>query len=176
MIMNSQMHRLIQRDDSPISSHQLPPDAAQIVNAGWTVGPHGALLLKALLGAVVDSGPDRNMGNQVNIGEYEYHANDVYLSLTDLRVDMELYLRSAAVRGLVFAKEMLREAPGLPHADSLCAIVSISVDIGNEDFLLQGATVHFTTRRGGYPDWIDDLEGFELEAIAVLQMVDLVTT
>jgi hypothetical protein len=158
---------LLEHDGSLPLGPALPSDTAAIVDAGWTVGPGETLLLAALMGA------DRQAGvAPSDIGEYEYHNNDVNISLVDLRIDMESYLTKAAARGLQFAAEMLRAAGTPPGTTPLRAIVSLSVDMQHEDFLLQGATVHFTTCRGGYPDWLGDLEGFGNEAIAVIEMED----
>jgi hypothetical protein len=166
MIINSRMRALLERNASPPSEQVLPDDAAAIVDAGWTVGPQETLLLAAF----ASTGPPTDVAPS-DIGEYEYHANDVSISLSDLSTDIQSYLADAAARGLQFATMMLRAATPLPHAAGLCAIVSLAV-VQHEDFLLQGVTVRFTTRRGGHPDWLGELEAFETEAIAVLEMVD----
>jgi hypothetical protein len=41
------------------------------------------------------------------------------------------------------------------------------------DFLDHGTTVKFFTRRGAYPRWFDDVEGFKGEAMAFISMSDI---
>ncbi|WP_322778209.1 hypothetical protein [Frankia sp. Cas4] len=146
----------------------LPSRAQSIVEAGWMVGPNGALLLRAMYGDSWSGEFD-----PLEIGHYEYEVNDVYISLSDLRGDMGRYLPRAASRGLFFARRMLRDASALEGCDRLLALVSIFADEDYEGFFLQGATVKFFSRRGHYPDWFEDLEGFQREAIAILDLADV---
>ena len=145
----------------------LPRRESSIIGAGWAVGPQGALLVAAAIGrgARTDIEPSE-------VGEYEYHVNDIDLQTADLRVEPETYLVNAATRGIIFAAEMLRAANGLPACKMLCGIVSVFVDVQDDLFSLQGVTVRFTTRRGGYPDWLGDLDRFEHHAVAVLDSAD----
>ncbi|MFY1598888.1 hypothetical protein [Micromonospora sp. WMMD737] len=167
MKMNSRMFDvLVQGVVDP--SRDLPPELDEVARAGWVLGPGGAILLKSL------SGPGwRNDIDASEVGLYEYEVNDVYVSLFDIADNRETYLSRAAVRGISFAARMLKDAAALPEADRLLAVVGISVDEGDEDFLLQGATVRFFSRRGDYPTWFEDLERYQKEAIAVIGMADL---
>lgn len=140
---------------------------SSIIAAGWTVGPQGTLLVAAAVGR------DRRTDiDPSEVGEYEYHVNDIDLQMADLRAEPEMYLVNAAARGIEFSTEMLRAANGLPGCDMLCGIVSVFVDVEDELFDIQGVTVRFTTRRGGYPDWLGDLDRFEHHAVAVLDSSD----
>jgi hypothetical protein len=142
-------------------------DVRDIIDAGWTVGPNGALFLAACWG----DGWSRDV-DAAAVGQVEYEVNDVHISLRDLAEDMESYLPKAAERGLAFARYMLHKALALPDSNRLHAAVSISVDKEDEDFLIQGAVVRFYSDRGRHPDWYDDLERFNSEAIAVLDFDD----
>jgi hypothetical protein len=146
----------------------LPPDLNEVARAGWVVGPCGAILLKSLWGKGW-----RTSIPPSEIGSYEYEVNDVYASLSDLATERGTYLHKSAVRGISFAVRMLGDAAAIPEAEGLVAVVSISIDEEDETFLLQGATVRFFSRRGDYPMWFDDLERYQHEAIAVLNMSDL---
>jgi hypothetical protein len=146
----------------------LPPDLDEVARAGWVVGPHGAILLKSLWGSGW-----RTSIQPSEVGSYEYEVNDVYASLSDLSTDMETYVYRAAMRGISFAVRMLRDAAAVPGAGSLVAAVGVPVDEQDEVFLLQGATVRFFSRRGDYPTWFEELERYQNEAIAVVDMTDL---
>ncbi|QKW13398.1 hypothetical protein [Verrucosispora sp. NA02020] len=149
-------------------NHDLSPDLDEVARAGWALGPCGAILLKSLWGPGWRTNIDAS-----EVGSYEYEVNDVYASLSDLAVNKAAYLNGAAIRGISFATRMLRDASDFPEADSLLAVVGISVDEEDEDFLLQGASVRFFSRRGDYPTWFEDLERYRKEAIAVVDMADL---
>jgi hypothetical protein len=143
---------------------QLPDELRAIIEAGWVVGPDGSLLLAGLWG---DSwSRDRR---PVQVASYEYEVNDVFVPSADLTGDPDRYLSRVAARGIRFAVRAMRAAVGLAAADSLVAVVGTGV---GEDFLTHGTTVKFFTRRGSYPRWFEDLEGFTTEAIAVLDMSD----
>jgi hypothetical protein len=149
-------------DDIP----PLSDDAHAILEAGWVVGPGGALLLRALWNGAATSFP------QSYVGKYEYDTNDVYLSLADLASDMNSYLARAASRGVLFANELLVRASDLPCASDLAAVVGIFMETEHEDFLRQGARLRFFSRRGDYPDWFEDLESFSAQAVAVIDFLD----
>lgn len=160
--------RTLLRDESFIDDRPtLPPDIQAIVDAGWTVGPNGALLLASLWWEGRHDIPSAQTGHA------EYEVNDVHISLGDLRRENPGFLSRAASRGLFFAMTMLEKALVLPHGESLLATVAVPVDVDDPDFSLQGTTVRFFSRRGNYPGWFDDLEGFRLEAIAVLDGSDV---
>ncbi|MET8262888.1 hypothetical protein ABZU92_02735 [Micromonospora arida] len=141
----------------------------ETLDAGWTVEPSGALLLaghrpKHLHPIPVEA-----------LGEGEYEVNDVHVSLDDLGRETADFLPRAASRGLHVARRMLASARGLPGSATLLAAVAIHVDVDDEDFALQGATIRFFSRRGSYPPWFDELETYTREAIAVLDLSDLPT-
>jgi len=167
MRMNASMRRLLE-GLSIDYRQELPDDAAYVLESGWQVGPQGALLLRALWG----SGWGKDI-NPAELGNYEYEVNDVYVPLRDLAVDMDTYLSKAVSRTMSFTVRMLEQAKTLPEADKLLSLVSVAIDIDSEDFLLQGGIVRFFTTRGNYPSWLSDLEGFELEALALLHLDDI---
>ncbi|MEU8329033.1 hypothetical protein [Micromonospora sp. NPDC048839] len=145
----------------------LPSIEQDTLDAGWAVEPSGALVL------VAHRPHDGHDVPAESLGEGEYEVNDVHVSVTDLGRESPDFLPRAASRGLYFARRMLAGARGLPGSDTLLATVAIFVDVDDEDFALQGATIRFFSRRGAYPRWFDDLEPFALEAIAVLALSDL---
>jgi hypothetical protein len=161
------MRDLLDRGALTTGLSALPVDAQEVLAAGWVLGPGGSLLLRALW-----AGGGRS-GVPSDIGLFEYHANDVYISLSDLTDDMDHYLVRAASRGVFFAMEMLRNASRFPSLDALVAIVGVFVDTDDEDFLLQGARVRLFTLRGNYPDWFEDLERFESQAVAMIDLSDV---
>lgn len=165
--MNSRMANVLMRGPATLS-HELPPDLDQVARAGWLLGPCGAILLKSLWGRGWRTSIDAS-----EVGAYEYEVNDVYGSLADLTADQATYLNRAAARGVSFAIRMLKDAAALPGADSLIATVGISVEEKDEDFFLQGVTIRFFSRRGNYPTWFEDLERYQSEAIAVVDIADL---
>ncbi|MEU1394546.1 hypothetical protein ABZ403_00385 [Micromonospora zamorensis] len=137
------------------------------LDAGWVVEPSDALLL-------VSHRPKRLRDiPATTLGDSEYEINDVHVSLDDLDRERSDFLPRAASRGLHFARRMLAGAHGLPGSETLLAVVAISVDVDDEDFALQGATIRFFSQRGSYPHWFDELETYTLEAIAVLNLSDV---
>lgn len=168
MKMNTRMRSLLARagGSAEVLGHdpQLPDELRAIIEAGWVVGPGGSLLLARLWvdGWSRDPGP-------VQVASHEYEVNDVFVPSADLTGDPDRYLSRVAARGIGFAARAMKVAVGLTAADSLIAVVGTGV---NEDFLTHGTTVKFFTRRGDYPRWFEDLEGFTTEAIAVLDMSD----
>ncbi len=168
MKMNVRMRELLEYAATETWKPSFSGRAQSVVEAGWIVGPNGALLLRAMNGNSWSGEFDPS-----EIGHYEYEVNDVYISLSGLRGDMRRYLPRAASRGLFFARRMLRNASALEGGDRLLALVSIFADEDYEGFFLQGATVKFFSRRGHYPDWFEDLEGFQREAIAILDLADV---
>lgn len=57
-----------------------------------------------------------------------------------------------------------------PNGGTMTALIRVGVD---DDYLVQGAGVRFFTLRGGCPDWINDLDGFKLEALMVISVTDI---
>ena len=167
MRVNSRMRALLCDPAFEADDSGLPPDARATAEAGWRLGPSGALLLAAM------SPKDAPDVPASGIGRHEYEVNDVYLSLDDLRGDESTFLAKAASRSLSFAVDMLKRGLSLPGSETLQASVSIFVDTTDEVFPLQGGVVRFFTRRGDHPDWFGDLEAFTLEAIAVLDATDI---
>ncbi|WFE99557.1 hypothetical protein [Micromonospora sp. WMMD964] len=145
----------------------VPEMEQDTLDAGWVVEPSGALLVAAHRPKGLRDIPADALGD----GEYE--INDVHVSLADLGGETDDFLPRAASRGLHFARRMLAEARGLPGSETLLATVAINVDVDDEDFSLQGATIRFFSRRGSHPPWFDELETYTLEAIAVLDMSDV---
>lgn len=166
MRTNSSMRDLLRQAPSREELPPLPDDAQAVLDAGWTVGPEGSLLLRALWNGVLTPLPAST------VGRYEYDINDVYIPLADLASDMSNYLSKAALRGASFATEMLLSASEFPASDTLVAMVGIFTDTEDEDFVLQGARLRFFTRRGNYPGWFENLESFELQAVAMINLAD----
>ncbi|MFK4244181.1 hypothetical protein ACI2KV_14985 [Micromonospora chokoriensis] len=166
---NAAMRSLLGSAAFAVDQPTVPEMEQTTLDAGWTVEPSGALLLVRHRPKCMHDIPAEALGG----GEYE--INDVYVSLDDLGRESVDFLPRAASRGLYFARRMLASARGLPGSETLLAAVAIHVDVDDEDFALQGATIRFFSRRGSYPDWFDELETFTLEAIAVLDMSDVRT-
>jgi hypothetical protein len=167
VIANSSMRALL-RDpgflgDRPV----LQLDTQSIVDAGWTIGPGGALLLAAR------TAQGRLELPESEIGGYEYDINDVHISLDDMRDSEGLFLAKAASRAVFFAVQLLEKGAALPGAASLVASVAVTVAVDDEYFSLQGAKVRFFTRRGDPLDWFDDLEKFRIEAIGLFGLPDV---
>jgi hypothetical protein len=90
--------------------------------------------------------------------------------------DISRFLHDMAARSLTFATRALALAgrQALPGAAELKAIVNTGV---RGDVLVHGTHITFTTARGSPSRsfdmrWFDDLERFQLEAMAVLTMAD----
>jgi hypothetical protein len=164
---NAHMRAILEDDARPTYSTRLPDDAQAIVDAGWTLGPSGSLLLAALWGGRREELPS------AEVGRYEYEVNDADISLADLIDEEERFLARAASRALHFAGRMMEEAASVPGSETLQASVAIHVDMTDEDFSLQGANVRFFTQRGDPLTWFDDLESFRMQAIAVLDLSDV---
>lgn len=100
----------------------------------------------------------------------EYEINDVRIPHRDLDVAREVFLSLVYARTRSFAEVALRGARGLPNGGTMTALIRVGVD---DDYLVQGAGVRFFTLRGGCPDWINDLDGFKLEALMVISVTDI---
>jgi hypothetical protein len=153
--------------EETVPADALPEDARAVVADGWVIGPNDTLLLR-------NRWPGRSAElPPAEIGSYEYEINDVFLSLDDLRGDHD-FLRRAAARTVAVARRLLRSARGLPGSETLTAVATVAADEADELFALQGGRIRLFTRRGDYPSWFDDLETFELHAVALLDATDLV--
>ncbi|MGW4644550.1 hypothetical protein ACWEN6_38970 [Sphaerisporangium sp. NPDC004334] len=164
MIVNSRMQVLLAQAPEETWARPLPEDLQETVDAGWAYRSGGPLLLAALCASAVDTPPP---GEQYFATEY--HVHDIWVPGDDLDPSRNVYLPAIASRALVFAWAALNEARHLPEFRTLAAVVGIGVA---DDFLLHGTTVRFFTRRGEYPSWFDDLESYELEAMALLDASD----
>ena len=164
MKTNSRMRALISGNLLDPVASSLPDEIQDICERGWEIGPGDSVVLRALWGPGW-----RTAISPEEVGAYEYEVNDVSIPLADLRTDMAEYLPRAAGRGIHFARLMLKKSDELMLPNELVATVGVSVDVDDEDFLLQGVVVRFFTERGDFPRWFDDLEKFQSEAIAVLR-------
>jgi hypothetical protein len=164
--MNSRMRRLLPEQPADLRDADFPEELQAIVATGWMLGPAETLLLAALFGEGWSGQVDPSAP-----GLFEYEVNDVHIPTADLAADLDAYMERAARRGVSFALRGLGDAAAFPAAADLVATVATGVA---EDFLLHGTTVKFFTRRGDFPNWFDDdLEKFEMEAIAVLTNADV---
>jgi hypothetical protein len=163
------MRAILQDEAFLTDSPWLSDDDQSVIDAGWMIGPSGSLLLTALWGGRRTDLP------AAEVGPYEYEVNDANVPLDDLMDDEERFLGRAASRALHFAGQLLGKASNLPGSETLQSLVSIFIDKTDEDFALQGANVKFFTRRGEPLPWLDDLEKFQLSAIAVMEVSDLRT-
>jgi hypothetical protein len=159
------MRRLVSEKPSNWFLGDLPPEAQDIIDAGWRHGPNGELVLAALWG----TGWERRVGTN-DLANREYEINDVYIDCTDLVDNLGTYLNRAANRGLLFGRLALEKAQLLDEYASLVAVVSVGIE---DDFLTHGTTVKLFTRRGNYPNWFQDLERFTTEAMAIIYPSDV---
>jgi hypothetical protein len=171
MRANTRMQALLDdlrpAEPTALPEDALPEDARAALAEGWVIGPNGTLLLR-------NRWPGRS-GRlpPAEIGTYEYEINDVFLSLDDLR-GHEDFLRRAAARTVAVARRLLQSARGLPGSETLTATAAVAVDETDELFPLQGGRIRLFTRRGDQPSWFEDLERFELHAVAILDATDVV--
>lgn len=140
---------------------ELPDDAERMLRHGWMIGDRDQLFLAP--GPRTTATP-----TATSIREREYEHNDVYLPLDDLdQTYPRAYILDALRRGFRFAAQAVRSAP-VPTGTRLSAMISMFVNDEDEDFHLQGSRVRFFTDRGTGLEWLDDLEGFQHDAIAVV--------
>lgn len=166
MRANSRMSRLMEKHRD--ITH-LPTFAAQeqtILDAGWMIGPHGGLYLRALGTPKFDPG-------RADDGLREYHHNDVRLEINGSLGANDLMLSDAAFRAIFFSRTLLHDAIALLRAEHFVSVIGLPGDVKIEDFSLQGITIRFFSCRGAHPDWFSDLEGYESEALAVMTLDDL---
>lgn len=143
----------------------LPSELRALLDEGWCVGPAGSLLLKGLYGE--HSGSD---WLSEDVAKHEYEVNDVWIPTSDLQEERGHFLEGAASRAFGFVILALQSARPLKASSSLVAVISIGFD---EDYLTSGTTVKLFTHRGSYPRYFDNLERFQLEAMAIVEVSDL---
>lgn len=164
MRINSRMEPLW-RDSQLLELASLPEDTREILASGWRFGPARALLLAGLYGAGW-----RTDWAEGNVSQHELEVNDLFISAEGLPEDRTHFLGGLVSRAKTTAYAALEAACGLDFAELLTAVISIGVD---DDFLSHGATVKLFTRRGEYPRSFEDLEKFQLEAMAVIEADDI---
>ncbi len=165
MKSNSRMGPLLEMLGSiSLAETELPVELQDLLSAGWCTGPASSLLLKGLsgLGWRTDWLPDE-------VSQHEYEVNDVWISPAGIPGPRDAFFGFLLARAMKFAIIGLLSARELEGSDHLVAVISLGVE---EDDTRNGATVKFLTRRSGYPSSFDDLERFQLEAMAVLGLVD----
>ncbi|MFF2328287.1 MULTISPECIES: hypothetical protein [unclassified Streptomyces] len=179
MRMNSSMRPLwrepadLPRKDLPgedlpgedLPGEDLPGELRSLVDEGWEVGPAGSLLLRGMHGSGWRSDWTRE-----EVSRHELDVNDVWIPPTGLDESRDVFLPGLVARAREFLSCAMKSAHGLESADLLVGIISIGVD---DDFLDHGATVKLSTRRGGFPDYYDDLERFQFEGMAVVEAADM---
>ncbi len=165
MRMNQRMRELGDRENIPQAA--FPIELRDLLDEGWRNGPARSLLLKGLYGKGW-----RTDWEYDHVGAREYEVNDVWVPSAGLSKNRADFLSGMTARAFSFAFAALRLAQGLDGGDTLVAVISMSVD---SDYLSSGTTIKFFTRRGIYPDYFEDLERFELDAVAVIEPTDLVS-
>jgi hypothetical protein len=165
MKSNSQMEPLlgVLRSINLVET-ELPVELQELLSAGWCIGPASSLLLKGLAGPGwrTDWLPDE-------VSQHEYEVNDVWISPVGIPGPRDVFLGFLLARSMKFALIGLRAARELEASDYLIAVISLDIE---EDDSANGATVKFLTRRSGYPSSFDNLERFQFEAVAVLDLID----
>jgi hypothetical protein len=146
------------------NSDVLPDELQDLVEGGWRIGPVGSLLLAGCYG---DGRGWRRDWPAEEVAEHELEVNDVGIPSDDFPKARDLFLRGAVARSCLFAGAALRAASNLKASELLVAVVSVGVD---DEYLMHGATVKFATRRGGFPDIYANLELFQSEAMAIIDL------
>lgn len=164
MSKNSLMLPLWRQVNEMVNPEILPAGLRELVESGWRVGPAGSLLL---VGCYGDGAGWRSDWQAEEVAQQELEVNDVSIPCDDLPKKREFFLRDAVARSRAFADAALGVASGLQESKFLVAIVSVGVD---DDYLTHGATVKFATRRGGFPEAYSNLERFQYEAMAVIEL------
>lgn len=166
MIVNSKMAALLATADQETGPRELPDELRELLAGGWQVCASGILILTAPDDPIVTS-----TWEVEEVGITEYDVNDIRVPDEDCLDDPDSYLRRMVLRGLAFARAGLHRATDVVGAETLHAALSTGID---EDFLTHGTTVRFFTQRGIHPHWFDNLERYEVEALALLDMSDAV--
>lgn len=157
--------RKIRREARILRQGELPAELQDILRSGWIVGPAGSLLLKRLFGSGWGSDwlPEE-------VAHHEFEVNDVWIPSEGLPQERSLFLSGVVSRARSFALLAMEDAQKFDSGDLLVAGISQGID---DDYLTHGATVKFFTRRGEYPRFLDDLESYRIEAMAVVEPEDL---
>jgi hypothetical protein len=164
MHMNSIMREILSRPLRRDLDTELPSDTQWVIDSGWVVGPAGSLLL------ATQYRPSWHLAVEpVEIGNFEYEINDIWISAADLSDDRSDIVHGGARRGIGFAIAVMRKAVGLPGSEQLAALVSVPVE---PEYIESGVTVKLFTKRGAYPEWVDDLEPFQLDGVALVEVSD----
>lgn len=134
----------------------------RILRHGWVVTPAGALVLR-------DAGWSGDVKDGEDISDFEWHANDLDVSMEGVEIERDRFLAIAAARAFTFAGRGLARAAGLVGSDLLVALVDVPV---GEEFATSGVTVHFVSARPELPTWFFELERFKESALAVVANSD----
>lgn len=167
MILNSKMRTLLSTASKELLSQGIPSELEEVIDSGWVVGPHGVLSLAAIHDLELDAQVDH-----LDPFDVEFHRNKIWIPGDDLPEDREGYLTAICVRALTFSLAVLAKARNLSGFGALIAVISTGVD---SDWSTHGTTARFFTRRSRYPNSFDDLETFEIEAVALLEASDVLT-
>ncbi|MBE3205749.1 MULTISPECIES: hypothetical protein [Parafrankia] len=157
--------KTIWRESRVLRQDELPMELQDILRSGWLVGPAGSLLLKDLFGPGW-----RSDWPPETVAHHEREVNDVWIPPDGLPQERSLFLSGAVSRARSFALLAMESAQKFDPGDRLVAVISQGID---DDYRTHGATVKFFTRRGEYPRFYDDLEGYRIEAMAVVEPEDL---
>lgn len=147
-----------------MQAHELPLELQDLLQAGWLVGPAGSLLLRGMFGSGW-----RSDWSPKDVAVHECEVNDVWIPQEGLPIERSLFLSGAVSRARSFVTLAMKSAQELKSADLLVAVIGLGV---MEDYLTHGTTVKFFTRRGEYPRYFDDLESYQMEAMAVIESSD----
>ncbi|WP_406862854.1 hypothetical protein ABZO31_21475 [Streptomyces sp. HUAS MG47] len=162
--MNSSM-RSLWREPLDVGYGDLPVELRDLVDQGWKTGPAGALLLGGMHG---DGWRDDWSPGEV--ARHEIDVNDVWVPPTGLDEDRDVFLPGMVARARGFLACAVEAASGFEAADRLVGVISVGID---DDYLEHGTTVKLLTRRGGFPDYFEDLERFVFEGMAVVDAADV---
>jgi hypothetical protein len=144
---------------------ELPEELRDLLREGWVIGPANALLLKGLYG----EGWVHHR-RQDEVAHHECEVNDVWIPPDGLPSERDSFLTGMVSRARTFAEQAMLSARHYVTWESLTVVISVGVDV---DYLEHGATVKLFTRRGRYPTQFEELERFQLEAMAVVLVEDL---
>ena len=143
----------------------LPEETRDVLAGGWQVGPAGSLLLASLYGSGwrTDWAPE-------DVAQHELEVNDLHISSQGAPEERGQFLVEMVSRARTAACFALKAADTFPSSELLVAVISVGIE---DDYLPHGATVKILTHRGGYPRWLDDLDKFRLEAMALMEPRDI---
>ncbi|WP_433183571.1 hypothetical protein [Actinoallomurus sp. CA-150999] len=135
-----------------------------LLREGWIIGPVESMLLRGLY-----SSGWRSDWKVNSVSGYEFEVNDVGITDVGLPSDRDRFLEALVARARSFACHAIKDAQNLNYGNLLTAVISIGID---DDYLTHGATVKFFTRTAGCPQFFDDIERFQLEAMAIIEVFD----